>query len=182
MTDNLDRLELLVSRLEQLGISAAPRAPVDPDGTPGTVATGELIESAWGNSVVANIDALYRSQPRSPGPYVGAWPPAGQGWPTRGYLFRTGHAAVALSAFGDAWIDFAAPFDFGVFAIVATPTNVSDGGVTWWCDVNSPNLTGFQFWAMSYEGAPWAGGHPPSQPAVWTILGTVQVDYIAIGA
>jgi len=51
----LDRLEQLVQRLEALGLTGSELgtfAAVNPDGTPGNVAANELIESAWGNSVV----------------------------------------------------------------------------------------------------------------------------------
>lgn len=62
MTDTdttvLDRLDQIVARLEALGLAvpAVPRAALDPDGTPGHVAAGELIESAWGNAVVDQLD------------------------------------------------------------------------------------------------------------------------------
>jgi hypothetical protein len=52
-TAYLDRLELLVNRLERLGVNppGVNPAAVNADGSPGHVAPGELIESAWGNSV-----------------------------------------------------------------------------------------------------------------------------------
>lgn len=52
--EQLDRLGDLVARLEALGITPPPTAgtaSVNPDGSPGHVAPGELIESAWGNAV-----------------------------------------------------------------------------------------------------------------------------------
>jgi len=52
--DRLTRLESLVARMEQLGgidLSSIMPTSVNPDGTPGPVAAGELIESAWGNAV-----------------------------------------------------------------------------------------------------------------------------------
>jgi len=56
-TATLDEVRALVARLDQLLTGAVtPFAAVNPDGTPGHVAAGELIESAWGNAVV---DSLY---------------------------------------------------------------------------------------------------------------------------
>jgi hypothetical protein len=50
--NNLDRLESLVARLEALGLAApGPTVATDLYGNPGNVASGELIESAWGNAV-----------------------------------------------------------------------------------------------------------------------------------
>jgi hypothetical protein len=51
--ERLNRLEGLVDRLEVLIPDAVLPAPtsVNPDGSPGPVAPGELIESAWGNAV-----------------------------------------------------------------------------------------------------------------------------------
>jgi len=61
MTDSSNavaRLEEVLDRLERLGL--VPPAPgqtaaVDPDGYPGRVVSGELIESAWGNAVADKI-------------------------------------------------------------------------------------------------------------------------------
>lgn len=60
-TPNIDRLAALVTRLERLGVTLGTdaRVAVNPDGTPGNVATGELIESAWGNAVADRISDLW---------------------------------------------------------------------------------------------------------------------------
>ena len=53
-----DRVEQLIARLEaMLGEQVTPTA-VNPDGTPGNVVAGELIDAAWGNSVANTIAAI----------------------------------------------------------------------------------------------------------------------------
>jgi len=55
-TATLDEIRALAARLDQLlATGVTPAAAVNPDGTPGHVAAGELIESAWGNAVVDSI-------------------------------------------------------------------------------------------------------------------------------
>lgn len=59
--NTLARLDEIVARLDALGIVAPPSgtpASVNPDGSPGHVAPGELIESAWGNAVSDSVQAL----------------------------------------------------------------------------------------------------------------------------
>lgn len=65
----LARLEEAIGRLEHLGSTQPVPSPlaVNPDGTPGHVAPGELIESAWGNSVSDSIAYLW---PRKAQRYV----------------------------------------------------------------------------------------------------------------
>lgn len=46
-----DRLRTLVAELDRLLAGPSQLAATNPDGTPGRVAAGELIESAWGNAV-----------------------------------------------------------------------------------------------------------------------------------
>jgi hypothetical protein len=55
------RLEAVLDRLERLGLTAPEVTPasVNPNGTPGPVAAGELIESAWGNAVADSISTLW---------------------------------------------------------------------------------------------------------------------------
>jgi hypothetical protein len=55
--ERIHRLEQVVTRLEALGLSAPVPSPssVNPDGTPGHVVAGELIESAWGNATSDSI-------------------------------------------------------------------------------------------------------------------------------
>lgn len=48
---SIARLEASIARLEALGLEAPSTTSVNPDGSPGHVAPGELIESAWGNAV-----------------------------------------------------------------------------------------------------------------------------------
>jgi hypothetical protein len=54
-TSDQDRLRALVDQLEQLIELPGQTAVVNPDGTPGTVVAGELIESAWGNATANTI-------------------------------------------------------------------------------------------------------------------------------
>lgn len=54
-TSDQDRLRALVDQLEQLIDLPGNTAVVNPDGTPGTVVAGELIESAWGNATANTI-------------------------------------------------------------------------------------------------------------------------------
>ena len=64
-TATIDRLDAIVARLEALGLMPPPAiglAAVDPDGFPGNVAAGELIESAWGNAVANSMRGLPRGQ------------------------------------------------------------------------------------------------------------------------
>lgn len=58
--DDVARLRALVTQLDQLLGPAPAPASVNPDGTPGPVAAGELIESAWGNAVASTIAGLPR--------------------------------------------------------------------------------------------------------------------------
>jgi hypothetical protein len=53
-TTTLDRLEQILARLERLE-GVAPQAAVDNYGNPAHVAAGELIESAWGDSVAEHV-------------------------------------------------------------------------------------------------------------------------------
>ena len=74
-TSTLERLEAIVARLEKLGLApaelaVAPLAAVDPDGFPGHVAAGELIESAWGN---ATVDTLHRLRDEQPMAHISAY-------------------------------------------------------------------------------------------------------------
>ena len=58
MTD-IDRLEAVLARLEEMaGPEIDAQVAVNPDGTPGAVASGELIESAWGNATATSIATL----------------------------------------------------------------------------------------------------------------------------
>lgn len=53
-----DRLEAVLDRLDRLGLAGptpTPTTAVDPDGYPGVVVSGELVEAAWGNAVVAKL-------------------------------------------------------------------------------------------------------------------------------
>lgn len=63
MTDTLERLESIVSRLEALGLApGVDLAAINSDGSPGTVAAGELIESQWGNATANTIGKLKTTQ------------------------------------------------------------------------------------------------------------------------
>lgn len=100
MTDQqtIDRLDALVTRLEALGIpdvEASPRAPVNPDGSPGNVAAGELIESAWGNAVV---DTLWK---RARGVYSRIYKPSFEGGFSPGVEFAiAGLAGTSIASSG----------------------------------------------------------------------------------
>ena len=53
---DLAELRQLVTRLDRLLAVPSPGpASINPDGTPGNVAPGDLIESAWGNAVVYQL-------------------------------------------------------------------------------------------------------------------------------
>jgi len=107
-------------------------------------------------------------------PYVGAAPAS----PYQ-TLIRAGHITVTTSGFGDAIVNFTTPFPNGVISVVASPWGT---GVWWWPMIVATFLTGFQFFATSVNGHPFASGHPPSQPNVYTqASGPVQIDYFAIG-
>jgi hypothetical protein len=71
-TADTARLRTLVAELDRLLASPAPLAATDPDGFPAHVASGELIESAWGNAVV---DRLHRSHEVDAGFTTGTCPP-----------------------------------------------------------------------------------------------------------
>lgn len=184
MTDTdttLADLEALVdARLAALGVvpMAEPRAAVDPNGTPGLVVSGELIESAWGNAVTNNVDGLVRFMGQTTAPYVGGWAPA---WPVGGATLRAGHGAFSTSAFGDARVNFTTPFPTGVISVVITSNEISKG-IFWWPQISATDLAGFNFFAVAVNGHPYATGHPPSQPNVYTMgSGTVTLDYMAFG-
>lgn len=107
MTD-VDTVELraLVARLDQMLSEPAALAATDANGNPGTVAAGELIESAWGNAVVTHV---VRSGPVSARPataHPGAkWYStddkkeytyhAGNGWMRSDWNASWGHLAEA---------------------------------------------------------------------------------------
>lgn len=185
MTDtrtDLDLEALIDARLAAMGLvvpAPSPQVAQDPDGTPGNVASGELIESAWGNAVTSNVDALYKALPQGPGPYVGGWPAGG--WPVGGRAWRAGHTAVNTSGFGDGSVTFAPAFPNGVISVMAIANQV-DKSIFWWPQISATFLTGFSFFAISQNGHPYATGHPPGFANVWTVVGTVTIDYIAFGA
>jgi len=56
--DELVRFRALVAQLNDMVAAPSPLAAVNPDGTPGLVAAGELIESAWGNATSNTIKGL----------------------------------------------------------------------------------------------------------------------------
>jgi hypothetical protein len=57
------RLRALVDQLDALlGPGVDPQLAANPDGTPGNVAAGELIESAWGNATANTIGKLKSAQ------------------------------------------------------------------------------------------------------------------------
>lgn len=64
----LDRLERLISRMERLQGAGVvePLAALDVHGNPSAVASGELIESAWGNSVANRVVGRYTASLPSP--------------------------------------------------------------------------------------------------------------------
>jgi hypothetical protein len=65
ITDGTDvvRLRALVTELDRLLAPDLPAlAVVDPDGNPGHVTAGELIESAWGNAVVDRVVKRYANK------------------------------------------------------------------------------------------------------------------------
>ena len=55
--ERIARLEAALDRLEALGLTGPAPSPavVDPDGYPGGVTAGEIIESAWGNATAATM-------------------------------------------------------------------------------------------------------------------------------
>lgn len=72
--ERIDRIEAAIERLEALGLTGPVVSPsaVNPDGSPGFVAPGELIESAWGNAVsneFNRIRAGHKQTNTASGPY-----------------------------------------------------------------------------------------------------------------
>jgi hypothetical protein len=57
-TADLTEVRQLVRRMEQMLATPGAQAAVNPDGTPGNVASGALIESAWGNAVADSFKKL----------------------------------------------------------------------------------------------------------------------------
>ena len=146
------------------------------NGLPGNVASGELIESAWGNSV-ANFVTKENAAHTSQGPYVGTWP---TGSSYRQLQYRTGHQALQTSAYGDCSWTFPTAFTTGVIAVQVTP--IQTGKDQFWYPVLSTmSLSGTSILAVASQNMPFATAHPPSQPNVWTVNGIVTFDYIAIG-
>lgn len=185
MTDTQSDAELAAlidERLAAMGLvapAADPRAATDPNGTPSNVASGALIESAWGNSVTNNIDQLYAGIPGGSGPYAGGWPSGG--WPQVGRRSQAGHVTALTSGYGDCAVNFGQAFPNGVISVQVTPVQVLKE-VFWWPVLSGVTLTGFSLFAMSVQGYPFAGGHPPNMPNVWTIGGNyVTFDYYAFG-
>jgi hypothetical protein len=116
---------------------------------------------------------------------VGSQGPAGATGPTgpSGALaIRAGTVTVTLSAYGDAIVSFATPFPSVCTAVAATSLIGNSGGAAWWPSFNLISSSGFQFWAMSYNGGNYALNHPPAQPNVYTITGDVTLSYVAYGA
>jgi hypothetical protein len=135
-------------------------------------APGSPIRSDWPQQA-ANLISTSIDQGSASGPYVGGFP-AGP-WRLQA---RSGHANVTLSGFGDAIVNFTSPFPTGVIAVHAQAVGAN---VWWWPMINATFLTGFQFFATAVNGHPFATGHPPGQANVYTIVGTVAIDYIAFG-
>lgn len=63
MTIDADRLRTLVAELDQLLATPGQQAAVLPNGLPGPVAAGELIESAWGNAVSTSMTMVNEKRP-----------------------------------------------------------------------------------------------------------------------
>ena len=139
MTDTaelVERLEGVVARLEAAGLIAppgpAPLAAVNPDGTPGNVAAGELIESAWGNAVA---DTIGQHQARF-------------------LRFQGSSALVTTDASGAGVVNFLYPFP--ALPVIAVTQSFSTGafGVTF--TIYGVNVNGFTFIATTGTGAIYA--------------------------
>jgi hypothetical protein len=157
------------------GASINPAA-VLANGLPGNVASGELIESAWGNAV-ANYAQAENAAHQSQGPYVGTWP---TGSAYRQLQYRTGHQTLQTSAYGDCSWTFPTTFPKGVISVQVTPIQ-TDKSIFWWPVLSTMSLSGCSIFAVSTQNSPYATGHPPSMPNVWTQVGLVTFDYLAIG-
>jgi hypothetical protein len=56
---NVNELRTVIDRIEQLlALGGGTPASINPDGTPGLVAPGDIIESAWGNATSQSISEL----------------------------------------------------------------------------------------------------------------------------
>lgn len=171
-------LDADVAEVDQSGIRIYPNfaSLPTPGEFPGALAQAPAgVVWRWNGTAWVLFDRFDQDGPSTQGPYVGAWPPT-----TDPITSRGGHVSVTTTGFGDASVAFVEPFPSGVISIVITPVQLSKDAF-WWPVIGGVNLNGFSVFAVTTQGSPAATGHPPSLPAVWTVVGTISFDYWAIG-
>lgn len=138
-----DRLRSLVVALETLlGDGAVSAAAVNPDGTPGHVAAGELIESAWGNAVVDTLTML-----RGVGVYTGTFAVGagqapiitwtGEAYDTDGYhVSAANDIVIPANRAGTYVLEVRASTDVGVSAVADLIVNFAGVALTSYIPVN----------------------------------------------
>ena len=67
-----------------------------------------------------------------------------------------------------------------MIAVTAQPVETASGRF-WWPQIHTVTLSSFSFFAVSVNGYPLATAHPPGAAAVWTVQGSVTLDYWAFG-
>lgn len=169
-------LVTLMQEIEQLRSAEVGTTAVLANGLPGNVASGELIESAWGNAT-ANFIQGENASHVSMNPYVGNWP---AGTAFRQLKTRTGHATLQTSSYGDCTVSLPSAFPSGLISVQITPIQVNKDQF-WWPVMTAISLSSFSFMACAPQGWPYATGHPPSLANVWTVVGLVTFDYLAYG-
>ena len=153
--DRTSELRSLVARIEQLLDVQVVPASVNPDGTPGAVASGELIESAWGNAVANTMQAI-----KLPNTIAGNGNPLG-------YLrVETGQVATVLDANGNVLVTYPGGAFASLYTVVVTNTKYPDAHVP---SAVSITATGFTLSVkLTTTGAAAANA-------------AISVNYIAIG-
>jgi hypothetical protein len=126
------RLDVLAAHLGVSDLAALPRAATNPDGSPGSVAAGELIESAWGNAVATWLNRRTGCGLQQTGQSIPNGATVDVTWPVESYDTDGFHAA------GSAVIQVPTNLD-GVYAISAVidAGGGLNGNSTLIIDVNS---------------------------------------------
>jgi hypothetical protein len=139
-TAELTEMRALIRRFEQLLATPDARAAVDPDGYPGQVAAGELIESAWGNAVVDKLHDLPKLN--------------GNGGSTDRLLFQSGYVNAMTSAAGAVPVNYGEAFatGAGTMAPIAI-ANVLMPNFQAWPNVYISDATHFEVQFQDHAGA-----------------------------
>lgn len=154
-SDLVLRLEAALARMEALGL-IAPAAAANPDGTPSNVASGELIESAWGNAVADTIQKLLL-----PNQINTLADPIG-----KLRIVAQSITSVATNPSANAQIGFPGPFS-NIPVVIVSPLNAPSYG--WVFGVWGTSVNLFNVYAQRADTG--AG----------IINATVGLNYIAIG-